>query len=298
MAEETSSQNGLPNLKDDRQTHTKPTTDVASTPSSKNVTGIVVNPQSKNYTTLTTVNTTAANSPGYILLINPSFSTNSSTTAASTTSTYSNAMFVPQPISLNLLNQVQGVMSNSKSSATNTDDVVEKAMDLSNLSSIEDSSQHPMTNAALTLVSLGSTVTQPVQEIVIDESGQSSFATNSNLPGVSVTVESEGSFQAVTSKSQTEPTSSGVNQQAGKSSISAQPRNMVLIREVVTQTGAGQGEVVIMKSRKKDNTRSLSSFLTEQSLERKRRAEMKLDEAEKLGKGLLFTLLFHALAPF
>ncbi|KXJ16348.1 zinc finger protein 2 [Exaiptasia diaphana] len=261
----------------------KITRDIAVQHSSTD-TGPSVSSQERVCTAMAT-STIAKNAAGILFFLNSASTTQPSTSTTVKPAMYTNAVYVSQPVSAKLISQVQSVMSASKSTTSpeNTvSDVVEKAMDLSNLGDISgDCSEHPATNAALTLVSLGSTVSQPVQEIVIDESGRSSFATNSNLDEVSVTiVESEETVP----KSQGE--SPGLNTIV-IDSLGANDCDLPLhsndtpMREVVTQTGGGQAEVVILKAIKKAKNKSLSSYLTEQSLERKRRAEMKVGEAQK-----------------
>lgn len=210
------------------------------------------------------------------------------TTSYSGLSSFSNAVFVPQPVTINVMAQGQ----NSLSKVTNSDggnNVIEKAMDLANLGemSVGESIQHPVANAALTLVSLGTAVGQPVQEIVIDESGRSSLSHDSNLGEVSVTVESEGSSHVV-SKTQVggctmvASTCTGASAISDEDSIDDKTELRAKLREVITQTGAGEKEVVVLKAMEKSASKSLSTLLVDQSLERKRLAELR--EGQKEGK--------------
>lgn len=295
MAEQNStSKDGLPNGSGEDKNVAKTSKDVGASPASTAVTGPFHNSQPSVCTTLTPINptTTIGNTGGLLFFLNSGSTTHCNT--ATSSKTPNNAVFVPQAVCANLISQVQNVMTASKPE-NNSNDVIEKAMDLSDLNSDvanSDCNQHPLTNAALTLVSLGSTVGPPVQEIVIDQSGRSSFATNSNLDEVSVTVESEGSSQGMSSKGQGDHSGLGPMESIVDNSCdSMDPKDVTVhhVREVVTQTGGGPGEVVILKSIRKARSKSLSSYLTEQSLERKRRAEMKIGEAQKQGMNSSFS---------
>ncbi|XP_001628755.2 zinc finger and BTB domain-containing protein 17 [Nematostella vectensis] len=215
--------------------------------------------------------TTGENSATLLYLLNassfpPGTEAVTLTVGSSSGGSLPSTMLVPQSYS---------TVTTTSSTTTVGSSVIEKAMDLADLDEATISSRHPATNAALTLVSLGSVTSNLMHEVVVDESGNSSsFLSSTPVEGPSVTVDSmevEQSPQGNTNQENNQDTQQQQSQaptqqpQGTVTQVSFSKVEVCRVREVITQTGDEKEEVIVGSIREEQRSTKIGQLSIKKS---------------------------------